>query len=328
MSHLVDLMDKNPTLNGTIFRKELNTLLSITAVSAARPKGLFDLGLGLSSAEWALQHPLVLGGFQLIPLVPLDPDATSVQRHNHTIATNDQLMIISGIQTVKTFALSMAGSTIRAALDDQDAGFTNTSIVNVIDYIMRHYWTLSRTDIVALERTLQSYDDTLSMEANFSKYKSAHAMLSSRGQALTDQRKMDFLYVALQTNVTHLHRLNLYMAQHPDRLDQSYESIKIYLSALDRSMADITPAVLGISSLPSAMPPVANNPSASAAVATPTEVALAAIEKQVKALTASMSKLSSTSAPPATSVCNKCKHLTPTVHTIWQKCKVHNKYAK
>jgi hypothetical protein len=317
MSHLVDLMDRTPTLNGSVYRKELNTLLSTTAVSAARPRGLLDLGLGLSSAEWALQYPLALGGFTLTPLVPLSPDATSVQRHNHSLATADQLVVISGIQTVKTFALSMAGSTIRAALDHHESGFTNTSIVHVTDYVVRHYWALSRTDIVALENTLKSYDDALSMEANFARYKSAHAMLSSRGQALTDQRKMDFLYVALQTHVTQLHRLKLYMAQHPDRLDQSYESIQIYLSALDRSMADITPAVLGISSLPSAVPPVADN-----------SFAFAALQKSIDKLTVALAKPSPAASTVSTAVCNKCKDSSPTVHTLWKKCKTHNKYAK
>jgi len=317
MSHLIDLMDRTPTLNGSIFRKELNTFLSVTAVSAARPRGLLDLGVGLSSREWALQYPLVLGGFALTSLVPLSPDATPVQRHNHSLATTDQLAVISGIQAAKTFALSMAGSTIRAALEHYESGFTNTSIVHVTDYVMRHYWALSRTDIVSLENTLKSYDDALSMEANFARYKSAHAMLSSRGQALTDQRKMDFLYVALQTHVTQLHRLNLYMAQHPDRLDQSYESIQIYLSALDRSMADITPAVLGISSLPPAVPPVADN-----------SFAFAALQKSIDKLTVALVKPSPAASTVSTAVCNKCKDSSPTVHTLWKKCKTHNKYAK
>ena len=84
-----------------------------------------------------------------------------------------------------------------------------------------------------------TYTPSKSLAENFTIYDDTHALLLQQGLAVADIIKLDNLYSAFQTDITQKHRLDLYLAQHPSRINQSYAKAKKYLLQLERSMAEI-----------------------------------------------------------------------------------------
>ena len=257
------MMDQSPSLLSSRFLQEVTTHASTLAVSPLRPNGLNDLHICVPSLAYALIHPDHINGFSIAPLAPLSADATPVDRHNHTIASADLLVIIQGVQTLKTFALSLVGSVISATLHHPTTGFTKVRIVDIIDHITVNYGVLSRADLSTLDKRMTTYVPSKSLAQNFTVYDDTHALLLHRGLAVADIIKLDNLYSALQADLTQKHRLDLYLAQHPNRINQSYIKAKKYLLQLERSMSDISISTLIPPSLP--LPSVA-----AAAIASPT----------------------------------------------------------
>ena len=81
-----EMMDQSPSLLSSRFLQEVTTYASTLAVSPLRPNGLNDLYVCVPSLAYVLIHPEHDNGFSVTPLAPLPADATSVDRHNHTIA--------------------------------------------------------------------------------------------------------------------------------------------------------------------------------------------------------------------------------------------------
>ena len=151
--------------------------------------------------------------------------------------------------------------------------------------------------ISTLDRRMSSYDSNITLAQNFTIYDQTHELLRVRGLQLNDIRKLDILYTALQSNLTQKSRFDLYQAQHPNRITQSYAKARKYLLQLERSMTDLPLSSL----LPPALPPT---PSPVAAAATapappPTAIEFAALKSQFNKL---QKELTNRGSSPARSV--------------------------
>ena len=88
------MMDQSQSLLSSRFIQEVTTHATTLAVSPLRPNGLNDLHVCVPSLAYVLIHPEHDNGFSVTPLTPLPADATPVDRHNHTNASADLLIII------------------------------------------------------------------------------------------------------------------------------------------------------------------------------------------------------------------------------------------
>ena len=149
-----EMMDESPSLLSSRFLQEVTTYVSTLAVSLLRPNGLNDLHECVPSLAYVLIHPEHDNGFSVASLAPLSADATSVDRHNHTLAPADLLVIIQAVQALKTFALSLVGSVISATLKHPTHGFTKVRIVDIIDHVTINYGVLSRADLSILDKRI------------------------------------------------------------------------------------------------------------------------------------------------------------------------------
>ena len=325
------MMDESPSLFSSRFLQEVYTHAATLAVSPLRPNGLNDLNVCLSTIDFALANP-GQDSFSIKPLPPLDANASSVDRYNHSTASADLLVVIQAVQTLKVFALSIVGSVISATLKHPQHGFTRLRLVDIIDHVSLNYGTLSRSDILTLDARLTTYSPSLSLAQNFTVFDQTHALLEERKLPVPDTRKLDNLYTALQSNLTQKVRFDQYLAHHPNRTLQSYAKAKKYLLQLERSLAD-----LPLSSLV----PVALPPTAAAAVApapAPTALEFAALKAQLAKLQKSIVQARDTSpvrsvavsqpSAKVSSPCRQCAAANPPVHTMFNKCKAHNAYCK
>ena len=83
-------MDINPSLLSFRFLQEVHTHTAALAVSLLRPNGLNDLDVYLPTLDYLLAlHPDRLEGFNVDAIDPLPPDATAVDRYNHTSESAD-----------------------------------------------------------------------------------------------------------------------------------------------------------------------------------------------------------------------------------------------
>jgi len=311
-----DMLENHVQLRLLEYNQKFHSLLRSSGKSAQYPNGLFGMDYHLTSVDYAskygAEHP---HGPSISPIQPFDNKKSSQRFQNQLDVTAINLEI-AATTTVVAWQLLAVGPTIRAALFDPLLGHAEVRIVDITDYLKNNYSNLSSQDIFTLDGTLNMYNGDSSLPANFVAWDSVYATYTSHSIAIADASRLAHFATAVRSHLVFSDRLRSFYIMNPSPASHTYAELKRFMLASDRNMAAIQPAVIGLTSLPSA----------SAAVATATEVALAAIEKQVKALTASVSKLSTAS--PAASVCNKCKQLSPTVHTLWQKCKVHNKHAK
>ena len=92
---------------------------------------------------------------------------------------------------------------------------------------------------------------------------------------------------------------------HPLAQQHTYEALKTFMLASDRNMAAITPASAGFTSLPAAAATVAK-----ASPSSDIHTAFAAMQKQIKDLTATVSRLTvkkpASSFVPPDGKCRKC----------------------
>ena len=318
LSSDTDMLENHVQLRLLEYNQKLHSLLRSSGKSAQSPNGLYGKDYHLTSMDYAIKHGAEHPhGPSISVLQPFD-NRKSSQRFQNQLDVAAINLDIAATTAVVAWQLQAVGPTIRAALFDPLLGHADVRIIDVTDYLHTHYGNLSSQDIFTLDGILNAYNCDSSLPANFVAWDGVYATYTSHSIAVADATRLAHFATATKSNLVISDRLRSFYIMNPSPASHTYAELKKFMLASDRNMAAIQPAAIGITSLPSA----------SAAVATATEVALAAIEKQVKALTASMSKLSPASASSAASVCNKCKGLTPTVHTIWKKCKVHNQYAK
>ena len=295
-----------------------------------------DVDVCLSTLEWSLAHPDSPIGFSIDPLPPLSPDATAVERYNHKQTSDDLLVVIQAVTSLKAFALSLAGSTITSTLKHPVFGFTKLKLTQIIDHVKDNYGVLSRSDISTLDLRMSTYDSNITLAQNFTVFDQTHELLKERGLQLNDIRKLDNLYAALQSNLTQKTRFDMYQAQHPNRINQSYAKAKKYLLQLERSMADIPISTL----LPPPLPLPSFAAAATASAPPPTAIEFAALKSQLTKLQkelhakASSPAASTQASPPATRTSRACRQCaagaaaSPPVNILYSKCKAHNPYAK
>ena len=326
-----DMMDLNPSLNSSGFFQAILSHSATLAVSPLRPNGLNDLDVCLSTLEWSFAHPEAPHGFSIDPLPSLSPDATAVEQYNHKQSSDDLLIVIQAVTSLKAYALSLAGSTITSTLKHPVYGFTKLKLTQIIDHVKDNYGVLSRSDISTLDSRMSTYDSNITLSQNFTVFDQTHELLKDRGLQLNDIRKLDNLYAALQTNLTQKARFDMYLAQHPNRINQSYIKAKKYLLQLERSMSDIPISTLLPPSLP--LPSVAA--AAIASTPPPTASEFAALKRELQKLQKEMTHKASSPAasvapsPTRTSTpCRQCAALSPPIDKLYSKCKVHNPYAK
>ena len=140
----------------------------------------------------------------------------------------------------------------------------------------------SLVQISTLDRRISSYNSNITLAQNFAIFDQTHELVRERGLQLNDIRKLDKLYAALQSNLIQKTRFDMYQAQHPNRISQSYAKAKKYLLRLERSMTDLPLSSL----LPSALPPTPS-PVAAAATASvppPTAIEFASLKSQLNKL--------------------------------------------
>ena len=119
-------------------------------------------------------------------------------------------------------------------------------------------------------------------------------------------------------------RLSAFFMFHPLAQQHTYEALKMFMLASDRNMAAITPASAGFTSLPAAAAVEKASP------ASDMHTAFAAMKKQIKDHTATVSKLNvkapAPSFVPPEGKCRKCwgPNKSALVDRDWSSCAEHN----
>ena len=98
-------MDISLSLLSSRFLLEVHTHAATLAVSPLRSNGLNDHDVCLPTIEYVLAHPERPGVFNIDAIAALPPDASTVDRYNHTVESADLLQVIQGVQVLKTYAL-------------------------------------------------------------------------------------------------------------------------------------------------------------------------------------------------------------------------------
>ena len=122
----------------------------------------------------------------MTPLGPLPADASPVDRHNHTIASADRLVVIQAVQSLKSYALSIVGSVISATLKHPQYGFTRLRLVDIVDHVTINYGVLSRDDLSILDKRMVTYVPSQSLAQNCTVFDDTHALLLQRQLPVAD----------------------------------------------------------------------------------------------------------------------------------------------
>ena len=308
MTHVftADIMDKLPSLHSSRFIQELTTQASTLAVSPLRPNGLNDLHVCVPSLAYILIHPENNDGFCVLPLDPL-PDASLIDTYNHSIKYADLFTIIQGVQSLKTFALSIVGSVISATLKHPTFGFTKLRLVDIVDHVTQNYDILSRSDLATLDARVTTYTPSLNLAQNFTIFDEIYALLKERQLPVLEYRQLDNLHLSLQSHLTQKVRFDQYLSHHPNRTTQTYAKAKKYLLQMELSLSD-----LPLSSLFPPAPPPPPSPVAAAATKSapsPTALEFAALKSQLAKLQKKTlnDKDTSTKASPSTRTSTACR---------------------
>ena len=165
------------------------------------------------------------------------------------------------------------------------------------------------------------------MPANFDTWDNVYATYTSHNINVADATRIAHFSTAVNSNMVFKDRLSAFFMFYPLPQQHTYDALKIFMLASDRNMAAISPASADITSLPAA--------AAAAAVekASPTldmQTAFAAMQKQIKDLTATVSKLHVSpdqSFVPPEGKCRKCwgPHKSALVNRDWSFCAEHNR---
>ena len=171
-----------------------------------------------------------------------------------------------------------------------------------------------------------TYVSSQSLAQNFTVYDDTHAPLFQRHLPVADIIKLDNLYSALQSDLTHKHRLYLYLAQHPSRSTQTYLKAKKYLLQLERSMTDLPLSSL----LPSALPPIPSPVAAADTASAPLPTALQSQLNKLQQTIRSKDKTVQVSQPATrtSSACRQCAAASSPANFMFNKCKLHKPLAK
>ena len=121
-------------------------------------------------------------------------------------------------------------------------------------------------------------------------------------------------------------RLSVFFMLHPLPQQHTYDALKVFMLASDRNIAAITPSAAGITTLPAAAAVETASP--------PTEIqtAFTVIQKQIKDLTATVSKLHvrpDHSFVPPEGKCRTCwgPNKFALVNRDWLFCAEHNRFC-
>ena len=99
---------------------------------------------------------------------------------NHATESAYLLIVIQGVQLLKTYALSLAVSVISATLKHPIFGFTRLRIVDIIDQVKTNYGVLSRSDLVIFDTRLTTYTSLLNLAQNFTISDATHELATQR----------------------------------------------------------------------------------------------------------------------------------------------------
>ena len=270
-----------------------------------------------------------------LPVLPALDLTKSSARYQHQLITAATNLQIAATAEVLTWLLQTVGPTIRAALfDPPQGGHAHVAIVDVVAYLELHHSSLSSQDIFALNDILNAYNSDLSVAANFVKWDTVYATYTSHNINVADVTRIAHFSTAVNFNMVFKDRLSAFFMFRPLPQQHTYDVFKIFILVSDRKMAATTPASAGITSLPAAAAAAA----AAAAVekASPTSdmhTAFAAMQKQIKDLTATVSKLH-VKAPdnqfvPPEGKCRKCwgPHKSALGNRDWSFCAEHNHFC-
>ena len=221
--------------------------------------------------------------------------------------------------------LNAVGPTIRAALFDPiHGGHASISIIDILDYLELNYGNLSSHDIFSLDAILNVYNAEISVPANFVKWENVYATYTSHNIHVASATRLAHFSTAVNSNLVLKDRLSAFFMFHPLAEQHTYDALKTFMLASDRNMKAITPAAAGFTSLPAAA--AVDKISATSDMQT----ALAAMQKQIKDLTASVSKLhvkkSASPFVPPDGKCRKCwgPNKSALVDREWLSCAEHN----
>ena len=166
------------------------------------------------------------------------------------------------------------------------------------------------------------------MAANFVKWDTVYATYTSHAITVADATRVAHFSTAVNSDIVFKDRLNAFFMFHPLPWQHTYDALKIFMLASDRNMVAITPASAGFTSLPAAAAAAA-----AVAKASPTsdiQTAFAAMQKQIKDLTATVSRLTvktpASSFVPPDGKCRKCwgPNKSALVNRDWSSCAEHN----
>ena len=319
-----DLLEPNVHMNLLNFRQKFIAKLHVAGRSADQPDGLFGQYYHLSRKMYEQQFVGKVNGPQLQTLPPLDMNKSSA-RYQHQVQTAAINLKIAAITEVSTWMLQAVGPTIRAALfDPLNGGHANISIIDILDYLEINYGNLSSHDIFSLDGILNVYNNDISMPANFVKWENVYATYASHDIHVASATRLAHYSTAVNSNLVLKDRLSAFFMFHPLADQHTYEALKKFMLASDRNMAAITPASAGFTSLPAAA--AVDKISATSDMQT----VLAAMQKQIKDLTASVSKLHVkspvSSFVPPDGKCRKCwgPNKSALVNRDWSSCAEHN----
>ena len=319
-----DLLESNVQLNLLTFRQKFLARLHTAGRSAEHPDGLFGEHYHLSRKLYAQQFSGRNDGPQ-IPALPVLDMSRGAARYLHQQLTAAINLKIAAITDVTTWMLDAVGPTIRAALfDPLHGGHASISIIDIIDYLEANYGNLSSHDIFSLDSILNIYNAEISMPANFVKWENVYATYASHNINVAPATRLAHFSTAVNSNLILKERLSAFFMFHPLAEQHTYDALKIFMLASDRNMKAITPAAAGFTTLPAA----AAVGKVSATSDMPT--VLAAMQKQIKDLTASVSKLHvkapASSFVPPDGKCRKCwgPNKSALVDREWSSCAEHN----
>ena len=193
-----------------------------------------------------------------------------------------------------------------------------------MDYLELNYGNLSSHDIFSLDGILNVYNADISLPANFVTWDNVYATYTSHNITVAAATRLAHFSTVVNSNMVIKDRLGAFFMFHPPAQQRTYEALKTFMLASDRNMAAITPASAGFTSLSAAATVVKASPSSDI------HTAFAAMQKQIKDLTATVSRLTvkqpASSFVPPDGKCRKCwgPNKSALVDREWSSCAEHN----